>query len=387
MNEREAYFILNLLPEIGAIRVNQLLRYFDGPVEVLRASVEELSRVSGISRRLADIIVRWRDNCDPEEEMRFAHKAGVTVICRQDPEYPSLLQEIPAPPLALYVRGTLEALSSPERALAIVGTRGPTNYGVNMARHLAASAVYSGWRVVSGLARGIDTVAHRAVVEADGSTVAVLGGGLAQIYPRENIDLARDICRKGALLSEMPMRMKPNRLSFPLRNRLIAGLSLGTVVVEAGTRSGALITAAQALEQNRRVFAVPGRVDSPQARGCHSLLKDGATLVERFEDIDTEFDFGIPFPGDRVGDGAEREADSPSLPGSESRSVSRKTAESMNLSDIEQRVLNLIGREEVHIDELISASGEPAHVILATLSGLEMRHLIQQLPGKRVATG
>ncbi len=386
MTTHEAYFILNLLPDIGPLRVNQLLRQFENPVEILQSRSHTLTQVAGISSRLADVITGWRDYCDPEAEKDFARKAGVKVICREDPDYPEMLREIADPPLVLYLCGECEVLGCLSQALAMVGTRGPSNYGVKMAHHLATAAVYSGWTVVSGLARGIDAAAHRAVIEAEGCTLAVLGGGLAQVYPPENRELARDICRSGLLISELPMKMKPTRLTFPMRNRLIAGLTLGTVVVEAGTRSGALITAAQALEQNRRVFAVPGRVDSPQARGCHSLLKDGATLVERFEDIDGEFDFGLPFPGElkssRVAE--EEAATTESRPAKKEEDGALRTL-TVNLTDLEKRLLELIGGEEMHIDELISKSGEPAHLVLATLSGLEMRHLIDQMPGKRVS--
>ncbi len=382
MNAADAYLTLNLLPEIGSGRANQLLRRLGDPVAILRASTRQLAETPGISPRLAEIIAGWRDHCDPEAEKRLAARAGVEIVCRDHAAYPELLREIADPPLLLYLRGNLEAISRLSRSLALVGTRGPTNYGARVARHLAEAAVYDGWSVVSGLARGIDTVAHRAAVEADGCTVAVLGGGLAQIYPPENRELAREICRQGLLISELPMRMKPTRLTFPMRNRLIAGLSQGTVVVEAGTRSGALITANLAMEQNRRVFAVPGQVDSPQSRGCHSLLKDGAVLVERFEDIAVEFSFGQPFPGiAQTAKPTERQmaevADAATAPPPPPAAAS--------LSELESRLLELLGRDEMQIDDLIAQSGEPAHLVLATLIQLEMRHLVEQMPGKRVA--
>jgi len=383
VNTADAFLILNLLPEIGPVRANKLLRRFGDPAAVLEASTRSLAEVPGISPRLAAVLSGWREHCDPDKEKEMASRAGVSVIIRDDDKYPELLREISDPPLVLYVRGCLDALSNFDRALAIVGTRGPTNYGVEVTRHLGGAAVFDGWTVVSGLARGIDTAAHQAVVKAGGCTAAVLGSGLANLYPRENQGLARDICERGLLISELPMQMKPTRLTFPMRNRLIAGLTLGTVVVEAGSRSGALITAAQALEQNRRVFAVPGRVDSPASRGCHSLIKDGATLVERFSDITVEFAFGQPFPGirDRESPPSEEQNSAGNIPKTGDAGIVPPV-----LTEDEKSILEMIGGDEMHIDDLIVKSGEPAHRVLAVLSGLEMRRLIVQMPGKKVSS-
>jgi DNA processing protein len=375
VDSADAYVVLNQVPGIGPLRAAQLLALYGAPEAILAASEAELARIPGIGGKLAAAVAGWRQVCDPDADRRQAERAGVTLVTRASADYPDLLAQIHDPPLCLYVRGSVAALRHCAHGVSMVGSRHTTSYGVQMAEHLALGAVYAGWPVVSGLARGIDTVVHEAVLKAGGCTVAVLGSGLGVIYPQENVPLARRIAEQnGALVSEFPMSFHPDKRTFPMRNRIISGLTLGTLVVEAGATSGSLITAAQAGEQGRQVFAVPGRVDSPQSRGCHALLKDGAKLVETFQDIAEEFCRlpGLPAP-----------APPPSAPAPASPPPSAAVA--LELSALEETLLTLLGPAETGIDDLVRAAGAPAAEVLGALLRLEMRHRVRQLPGRRVA--
>ena len=376
MENRDSYIALNLIPGVGPVRVNQLLSLFGEPSHVLSATPSELARVPGIGGRLADAISGWARHCDPDAERALAERAGVTIVTREDEGYPSLLREIYDPPLCLYVRGELEALSQPRTCIAIVGSRRTTAYGVRMAEHLATGAAVAGWTVVSGLAQGIDTAAHEAALHAGGRTVAILGSGLGRLYPQANVKLARRISESGALVSEFPMQFPPSRNSFPMRNRIISGMTVGTLVVEAGARSGSLITASQALEQGRQVFAVPGRADSPQSKGCHGLIKDGAKLVETFGDVLEEFT-ALPGMGVR--------AAPPETTGGTAGTAESAGAD-LQLSDVERKIMAFVHAEgETDIDGLVVGVDEPAAKVMGALVTLEMRRLIRQLPGRRVA--
>ncbi len=416
MDTTDAYLVLSQLPGIGPLRVAQLLTLYGSPGAILEAPEAELARVPGIGGKLAAVLAGWRQYCDPAAERRLAERGGVVLVTRDSPEYPELLRHIHDPPLCLYVRGSLEALRRCSHGIAMVGSRHTTPYGVKMAEHLATGAVYAGWPVVSGLARGIDTVVHEAVLRAGGCTLAVLGSGLGQIYPQENVSLARRMAEQGgALVSEFPMGCPPDKRTFPMRNRIISGMTLGTVVIEAGFTSGSLITAAQAADQGRPVFAVPGRVDSPQSRGCHALIKDGAKLVETFEDIAEEFarlpglaasappapavsagaaPSASAVPGAGVpGGGAGGAPASPAAAasgggGGAAASPGRTGAASaarLELSPLETTLLSLLGPDERAIDDLVGAAGAPAAEVLSALLRLEMRRLVRQLPGRRVA--
>jgi len=268
----------------------------------------------------------------------------------------------------------VDALDSPN-SIAVVGTRRPTTYGMRMAEELSIAATAAGWTVISGLAIGIDTAAHEAVVRHDGRTVAVLGSGLGRIYPQQNLTLARQICDRGALISEFPLQFPPDRRTFPMRNRIVSGLSAGTLVVEAGTRSGALITASQALEQGRQVFAVPGRADSPQARGCHALIKDGARLVESFADVLDEFSEFIR---------ALRPATPPDSAAESLQQPPETLGTGLQLGDLERKLIEFVTAGEEGIDSLIARTGQPAATVLGALVMLEIQGVVKQLPGKRV---
>ncbi len=385
MENREAWIILNSISGIGPMRAAQLLSIFGEPRRVLEVSENALAQVNGIGEVLAGAVTNWRKTVDLKGELELAHRAGVCIVTRDDAEYPERLRDIHDAPLCLYVRGDAPAVFGRLRqSLAIVGSRHTTTYGVGMAQNLATAAGLAGWTVVSGLARGIDTVAHQAVVNVKGCTIAVLGSGLAHLYPQENVGLARAIVEVGgAVVSEFPMRFPPDKRGFPMRNRIIAGLTAGTLVVEAGIRSGSLITAAQALEQGRAVFAVPGRVDSPQSRGCHALLKDGAVLVECFTDVLAELE---TLPGLRP----PRKSRLMSLTGEEEAEIASATPVPPEmdfgaLTDLERKLVGFVKAEgECAIDTLITGIGEPVHKVLSALVALEMRRVLTQLPGKRV---
>lgn len=365
MTAREAYIALNMIDEVGPVRVRALLDRLGSPEAILRAGMAELTRVEGIGAEVARNLVRWRETVKLEEELARIEQAGLRVICRDDDEYPANLRQIYDPPLVLYVWGELSERD--KLAIGVVGSRRATLYGREMARKLAFQLARLGVTVVSGLARGVDTAAHTGALQAKGRTVAVLGCGLASVYPPENEKLAAEIVAGGgAVVSEFPMMVKPDRRNFPMRNRIISGWSLGVVVVEAHLQSGALITAKQASEQGREVFAVPGRADSIPSRGTNRLIKDGAKLTEDAEDILSEFEWLLP-RRDRGG-----EVESPARP-------------SVPLTADEQKVLAAIQDDETPVDEIIRASGLTSACVSATLLALEMKRVVRQLPGNRYA--
>lgn len=377
LDSRTAYVALNGVPGIGPLRVAQLLAVFGTPEAVLSASPAAVARVHGIGGRLGAAIAGWRSHVNPDEEFRRVERAGVTLLTRADAHYPGLLADIHDPPICLYVRGPLDVLDALNGSVAIVGSRRTTAYGASVAENLAAAAALAGWIVVSGLARGIDTVAHDACVRAGGRTLAVLGSGLGRLYPQENLELARRmVAQGGAVVSEFPMEYPPDRRSFPMRNRIISGMTRGTIVVEAGDRSGSLITAEQALEQGRLVFAVPGRVDSPQSRGCHALIRDGARLVESFQDVLEELTMlpGLSLPPSPAPRGGGESVDEPGI----------TDRDDLNLSDLERTILARLDGNDAEIDHIIRALDAPAAKVLAALVTLEMRGLVRQLPGRRV---
>jgi DNA processing protein len=294
-------------------------------------------------------------------EVRRAEEQGVRILTVLDSEYPAVLKEIHSPPLALYVRGALE--SRDRHAVAVVGTRHPTHYGMETAGKLAFLLAQAGYTVVSGLALGIDTAAHEGALKAKGRTLAVIGGGMEKLYPPSNAKLADAIAGSGAVLSEYPMARSPDKTTFPVRNRIVSGLSLGVLVIEAGRTSGALQTANQALEQGRAVFAVPGRIDSPASWGTHELIKNGARLVTGLEDILSEFEDLVARPVGRVA------------------ATARPAA---RVEGLEASILDLLCKGETDVDSLIRSSGAGAADVNSTLICLEMKKLVRMLPGRVV---
>ena len=368
LTDQEAYFILNQLPGIGPARVKQLLTYFDSVTDILEAPQEELAKIRGIGPKHAATLTNWRHSHDWENEWRQCLQAGITLVTQADDLYPALLKEIYDPPLCLYVKGNVECLQSDHKLLAIVGSRRTSRYGVRMCERIGRAASLAGWTVVSGLARGIDTVAHKTVLEGKGVTVAVIGSGLGRIYPQDNIQLARTIAEDGAVISEFPLMYPPDRRSFPMRNRIIAGLSEGTVVIEGGLNSGSMITAEQALEQGRQVFAVPGEADNPQARGCHKLIKNGAKLTESFSDIIEEFS-------------AQPQLDLHFV----DKTEKPRNARQVTLNTLESRIVEELqeNKDSCSAEELADAVGEQIQKILSAMLVLEMKKVVRQLPGMK----
>jgi DNA processing protein len=367
MTSREAYIALNMVDGVGPIRVRALRDRFGEAQAILGASKTDLMQVEGVGEEVARSITGWREKVDLDAELQRIEKSGVHVVCRDDAEYPKNLREIYDPPLVLYVKGTLTERDA--LAIAVVGSRRTTLYGQEMARKLAFQLARVGVTVVSGLARGIDTAAHNGALQAKGRTVAVIGCGIDIVYPSENKKLADEIVEKGgAVVTEFPFGVQPDRQNFPMRNRIISGWSLGVVVVEANLKSGALITANQAGEQGRQVFAVPGRADSILSKGANKLIKDGAKLTEDVEDILSEFEYLLPKRATELTDlGLE----------------GRGTKPALQLSEMEEKVMAQVSNEEVAIDEIIRASGLTTACVSATLLALEMKRLVRQLPGKQ----
>ncbi|HTS17236.1 MAG TPA: DNA-processing protein DprA [Verrucomicrobiae bacterium] len=366
MISREAYIALNMVDGVGPIRVRALLERFREPQAILSATKSELMQVEGVGEEVARSITGWREKVDLDAELQRIEKAGVKVVTREDADYPKNLREIYDPPIVLYAKGAFaerDALS-----IGIVGSRRTTLYGQDMARKLAYQLGRVGVTVVSGLARGIDSAAHQGTLQAKGRTVAVIGCGIDIVYPAENDKLAQEIVEKGgAVVTEFPFGVKPDKQNFPMRNRIISGWSLGVVVVEANLKSGALITAGQAAEQGRQVFAVPGRADSILSRGTNKLIKDGAKLTEDAEDVLSEFEYLLP---KRATESVEAEPEGPG------------TKPALRLSELEEKVMAQVGRDETAIDEIIRASGLTTACVSATLLALEMKRLVRQLPGK-----
>ena len=358
MTRKEAYLILNALRLVGPVRVRKLREALGSVEGLFQQPVSRLAGVEGIGQAVAESIRGWEKSFNLSEELKKIDRLKLQVIEVEDPDYPSLLREIHDPPMVLYYRGNLEAVRG--ASIGVVGTREATGYGIELAKRLGYQLAYAGVGVISGLARGIDTAAHQGALAAKGKTAAVLGCSMDQVYPAENRALAEKMEESGGcVMSEFCLGTAPDRQTFPMRNRIVSGLSKGLLVVEAARASGAMITAKQALEQGRQVFAVPGRIDHPQSGGCHQLLKDGARLVESVEDVLAEFEFLLP-PG---------EMPAPKPPPA-------------NLGEQETKVLEALGREEMQVDELTRKCGLPSPVVSATLLKLEIKRRVRQMPGK-----
>ena len=361
MDKREALLVLNLLEGIGPVRVRQLLECFGDAAKVLQANRSALVRVKGIGDDLAGTIVNWQSTTDLAGELKRAEDFGVRLVFQTDDE---LLREIYDPPIVLYVKGRM--LPEDKNSIAMVGSRRTTHYGQDTARKLSYQLAGHGITVVSGGARGIDSASHQGALSAKGRTIAVLGTGINIVYPAENAELYVRIADSGAVITQFPFNRKGDKQSFPIRNRIVAGMTLGTVVVEANQKSGALITANMAADNNRQVFAVPGRIDSPQSRGCHNLIRNGAALCENAEDILAEFEHLFPNQALGQADGSE-------------------PVPLANLTDHEQVVFDILETTEQTIDTIIAKSDLPTPTVSVALLGLEMKRLAKQLPGKLFA--
>ena len=362
MDSREALIALNLTDHVGPVRARSLLEHFGDAPKILAASKSALLRVRNIGDETAEAIANWEKTIDLAGELKRISDFGCHVLIQSDENYPASLREIYDPPLVLYVKGELTAKD--KNAVAMVGSRSTTHYGIETARKLAYQLAYVGVTVVSGGARGIDTAAHQGALAAKGRTVCVLGTGVNIVFPPENKDLFARIAENGAVITQFPFNRNGDKQSFAIRNRIIAGMTLGTVVVEADLHSGALITSNFATEYGRQVFAVPGRIDSPRSKGCHDLIKKGAKLCEGAEDILSEFEYLFP--------GSNR----PPSPGETG------VLPALELSANEQKVYDALDDEERSIDEVIRKSGLPSSAVSVALLSLEMKRAVKQLPGK-----
>jgi DNA processing protein len=362
MTSTEAFIALNMIEHVGPVRLRRLLEHFGGPQEILTASRAALMQVHGIGEDVAEAIATWESKVDFTGELQRIREFGCAVLTQESEDYPRLLREIYDPPIVLYVKGRLTPPDA--QGIALVGTRQTSHYGLETARKLAYQLAYVGMTVVSGGARGVDTAAHQGALSAKGRTIAVLGTGINLVFPSENAELFERIAASGAVVTQFPFNRKADRQSFPIRNRIVAGMTLGTIVVEAALNSGALITANFATEYGRQIFAVPGRIDSPGSKGCHDLIKKGAKLCESAEDVLCEFEYLFP-----QSNRPASAADTGVLP-------------ALQLQPNEQRVLDALGTEEVMMDDVIRKSGLPSSAVSVALLGLEMKRVIRQLPGK-----
>ncbi|MFH0739014.1 MAG: DNA-processing protein DprA [Candidatus Omnitrophota bacterium] len=359
MTRIQALVGLNLTRDIGSIRLKRLLDYFKDPESILNAPQGQLIAVSGIGQKIASGITLVKKE-DIDREFREANKLGLCIISSEDTDYPANLKNIPDPPIVLYVKGELK--KEDNLGVAIVGSRRASFYGLASAQRFGSELSERGFTVISGMARGIDTCAHRAAMKAHGRTIAVMGSGFNNIYPPENKRLAQEISENGAVISEFPVDAPPLKEHFPQRNRTISGLALGVLVVEAAKNSGALITADFALEQGREVFAVPGEINCASSFGTNELIKQGAKLVSCTEDIIQEFNFTVGISHKERVQPVKRELD---------------------LSDKEAVLFELLSSQPLDLDTIIEKINMGIPDISAILLKLRIKKLIKELPGKQ----
>jgi DNA processing protein len=367
LTESQAFLVLNALPNIGPINLTRLLAEMDDdPRNVLAADARSLERVKGVGPAISGTILHWEEKFDLAREERRIEQSKARFITCRDEAYPPMLLEIYDPPIGLYRKGGY-VLDRP--AIAMVGSRNTTLYGQKVAKTLAKELTQAGFCVVSGLARGIDTVAHEGALEAGGPTIAVLGTGIDTIYPAENLDLYRKIEANGAVMSEFPFGRRADRQSFAMRNRIVAGMSAGVIVIESDVAGGSMITARFAGEQGRLLFAVPGRIDQSTSAGCHQLIRDGATLVTGVDDILSEFSY---------------------LDGLRPAPIGRKEVEgevadpAPLMNPVETEVFACFkGGAELSADEIMALTGRSAAEVSTTLMMLELqRRIARRLDGR-----
>lgn len=380
---------LTLVDGVGPITYRRLCARFGTAAAVLKASPQAWRQVEGVGAKLAEAIASARERRGVAELQELCRREAIEILSVRDPRYPRRLRTIHAPPSFLYVRGSLTsgALIVERPCLAMVGTRRASPYGLAQAERLAAEATRAGLLVVSGLAHGIDAAAHRGALAAGGETIAVLGGGVLRITPPAHRPLGDEIAARGCLMSEYHPHQEPSQATFPQRNRIVSGLSLGVLIVEAPVESGALITARQAREQGRVVMAIPGGVDTDRARGCHALIRAGAILVESLDDILNALTFAPATPPSIPASSVVRASDTQSV-----RSPKTQRLESAHASLLaqapapvltpnEQAICDAIPPQGTTIDEVIATTALGVGTVLATISQLEMRRLIRRGEG------
>ncbi len=356
LEERHYWIALNMV--LTPRRFRLLLEHFPSAREIWEAPLAQLQAIPGLEH-LAEEFVAQRAKVNLEAELEGIARLDLKIITLADPDYPRPLRGLAVPPPVLYLLGDYQERD--ELAIALVGTRRSTPYGRMVAEQLARGLAERGLTVVSGLALGIDTAAHRGALSAGGRTIAVLGSGFARPYPQQNLRLMREIAASGAVFSEFPLQTEPDRWNFPRRNRIISGLSRGVVVVEAPEKSGALITARLALDQGREVFAVPGRITDEASRGAHRLLREGAKLVETVEDVLEEF------------------------PDLQAVLAAPRAKARPELTPLEEKLLAALDWEPLHFDEILEATGLSHAELAHGLLQLQLKDLIKEFPGKRYA--
>lgn len=363
------WLALTLIKDIGPVTAKRLLSAFRTPKRVFEASPNELKDVEGINGSKINGISEFNSWDKVEKEINEINGHNVRIIRYTDEEYPESLRHIDDSPVILYVRGSF--IKKDKYAVAIVGSRNMTPYGKKITETIASDLALCGITIVSGMARGIDAISHKSALKANGRSIAVLGSGLDNPYPPENKGLFDELSEKGCVISEFPMGTPPNKENFPQRNRLISGLSLGVLVVEAAARSGSLITASCALDQGKDVFAVPGNITSTNSEGTHELIKKGAKLVQKAEDILEEI---APHLKGLRGSGLSGESLSANLP---------INLNGLEINDEEKAICNILGSEPKHIDIISREAGMQAGRVLGILLGLEIKGIVKQSEGKR----
>ncbi len=394
-NETVSLIHLNMIQGVGLKTVEVLRDAFGSAVRALQATSEELEKIERLSPTMRDLLRRKPVQYPIERELELIHAYGCQVVTLYDDAYPPLLKEIDTPPLVLYIRGQLT--SEDALSISLVGSRDAKDYGRKVGYRLSFQLAQRGLTVVSGLAKGIDTSAHRGALEAGGRTIAVMGSGLSYIYPATNSTLAEKIEASGALISEFPMEVKPKPRNFPRRNRIISGLTLGTVVVEASNRSGALITARLAGEQGREVFAVPGEIFSELSTGTHKLINNGAKLINTVDDLLNELP---PYVLNHI-QSESLTASVPNTDPSQEPHVEKSDTKSEavqpprevpqpvqstpppDLTPDEKTVFDAIETPASHIDTIVRTTQLPIGQVSSVLLMLELKGIVQQLPGKQ----
>lgn len=356
MSDNYLLIALNMIPKLGPIKIQRLAEKFKSYSEFMKAKPEHLSEVPGIGNIISDKIIEYRGKLNPDKEIETAEKHKIRIMTLADEDYPEQLKQIYDPPPVLYIKGKLSSLSA--KSIAIVGARKASAYGRNVAVRFAKELALMTVNVVSGMARGIDSYAHKGAIDAGGPTTAVLGCGMDIVYPPENGNLMKKILECGCVISSFPLGTPPLATNFPARNRIISGLSLGTLVIEAAEKSGSLITADFSLEQGREVFAVPGNIFSPYSRGTHKLIKQGAKLVENIDDILDELYL-------------ERQ----------NNKDTEDNTDLQNLSAAERMLFESVDYQPVQLEQLINKTQRNSREVNAILTRLELKGLISALPG------
>lgn len=358
LNHRQALLVLNGLPHVGPVMLRRLLEAFgEDPVAVLSGRKQQLLQVKGVGNKAVDVLANWTAHFDLKKEIERMKASGIRFLAQTDDAFPPMLRETYDPPIGLYWKGDYNV---DRPCVALVGTRRSTLYGQGVTRRFAAELARLGFCIVSGMARGTDSAAHEGALEAGGKTVAVLGCGLDIVYPPENLELYKRIAAEGAVASEFPFGRRADRQTFPMRNRVVAGMCEAVIVVESDVAGGSMITARFAGEQGRQIMAVPGRIDQASSAGCHQLIRDGATLVTSVDDILEELRYARP---------TETEAELPL----------ETSTPSIELSDLERAVLDCFtGGERCGPDQISQQTNRASAEVSATLMGLEIKRLISK---------